>query len=235
MKHGSVFWLMMYCAVAMGAEQTTTQTHTFQIPVPHRSKSISLNVINDNGHTITQYNSSNLRVDTASLPTTISGQSGLLSRAISYVWSNKFTFAVGITFAGYTALLSALLYLEHLIVQAKGWAYWRHELSLETLYSLDQQLLAKELFEEIKHCYLPSSYTALNFLDPMVCFINDCDQEMKTLERFIKLHDWISHIHLSYCLPAQEETIVKTLNAVARLKYVKKLLVLYISEYQIDA
>ncbi|HZW61252.1 MAG TPA: hypothetical protein VFF04_03435 [Candidatus Babeliales bacterium] len=235
MKRSGVLWLMIYCTLAIGAEQKTSETHTFKIPVAPRSKSISLNVINDNGHTITQYNSSNLRVDAPSLSPATSGQSSLLARAISSLWSYKLAMAAGVVCAGYTALLSALLYLEHMIMQGKGWANWHQELSLETLNAVDQQMLAKELFEDIKHCYLPPSYTALNFLDPIVCFINECDHEMKTLERFIQLHDWISKIHISYYLPTQEQTVAKTLNAIARLKYVKRLLVLYLSEYQIDA
>lgn len=225
--------LLFYGAIIVGEEPIPAESHSIKVPLTARS--ISINVINDNGHTIAQHNSSNMKVDSCAIPSSSHNQAGLLARTFNSIWSHKLGVLCSIAVLGYAGLLSALLYLEYTINQNHGWAYWRKELSLETLQSLDQQLLAKDLFEDIKDKYLPSTYTALNFLDPIVCFINDCDQEMKMLERFISLRNWVACTKLAYVMPAQEQVIAKTIEATVRLKYVKKLLILYLSEYQIDA
>lgn len=226
-----VLSLTMSCMVGAENQQRSITT----IPLPSKAKRVvvQLNNANENQHTISQHTIMRMESNQTMAPSMVKKTDTIFGAVLAASWRYKGTIALIAATMSYGALLGALLYMEQQITQGVGWAHWNAQMSLAELIAMPQDTSAHQLFKDIKHCYLPAEYTMLNFLDPLVLFANACEQEKVLLERFIYLHTWVASTPLHYIVPMQTETLEKAYDQIARLCYLKQLMVSRLADYSL--
>lgn len=143
------------------------------------------------------------------------------------------TLAAGCIGASYLYTLSSLIYASYYTVeQEHGWASWKAEMPVEILIKIEPTV-AQELLSAIQQRYAQAPRTAC-FLSPLVHFVNDTDNELALLNRFIQLHTTINRCRLSWLFPTQQQAINKAIEKVKRLEYLKQLMVKSVGHYKVE-
>lgn len=155
----------------------------------------------------------------------------IYSSCTHYTQQHSIRIAAGACLLGYTALCSTLFFFSHKLNQPNTWGSWKEQYSLEILQGLPQKELAKELIVTIQHKY-QTPQTLHDFMMPLISFLIDVNQEIRSYEHFIKIHVWIDTFKLSALFPAQKDLLQKAPKRIERLLFIKNLLLQWVIEYK---
>lgn len=222
------YLILITSVVLMHAE---SEHHQIRIPL-RKSRQVILRVTNYNNHDISQINSNttHMVVPQQTVHQPIHGQ-------VSSWWSSCSRHPWLLAAAGvasiYGVAVLQMWWLSRSIQHTQSWAYWHDDYSLEQLQATSQYQLARELFQEIKVRYLPTSYTALNFLDPLVAFMRDADAQIAQLQSYSVWRNRVEQCHLSVLFPACC-TVEHAQMLCQRIEYLKRIAVTWLSEYGLE-
>ncbi|MCX5922307.1 MAG: hypothetical protein NTX86_03190 [Candidatus Dependentiae bacterium] len=169
----------------------------------------------------------------AAMPST-----GILSTLASYVpttLSDITTPKLIVGFLGitYSTLLARLLYTSYYVISSNDtWASWKGQMTISMLNKIEAQT-AQELLAAIQTRYANAPATAC-FLSPLVYFINDIDGELQQLSNFLRLHRSLDYFKMSFLFPEQAEARTTAKERIARLEYLKTVVLKYVSEYKVE-
>jgi hypothetical protein len=114
------------------------------------------------------------------------------------------------------------------------WWNWKSELSLSAISPESEKQLAQELLTQIQQRYDKKTAHDVAFIMPLVHFINDTNHEQKYLEHLIKVYEGLCSYHMHYALAADEQMIGKARVKLARLAYIRRLCMKWLSGYAAD-
>lgn len=138
----------------------------------------------------------------------------------------------GSVLACYGLLLAQLYYRAYALSDSSLWSAWKQEVPISAIHHKEQQY-AQELFAAVQERYAHKPDFA-SFLSPLCYFMQDVDNELHTLARFLQLHSCIDYLKLTPLFPAQEDMLSKAAIKIERLAYLKDLLLNWVKEYKTD-
>ncbi len=145
--------------------------------------------------------------------------------------SNKLLIGISITSAIYLGSLYKIIKLRYLIKDPECWSHWKSNLTLETLLAIPQKELTEELITDINRRNY-NQKDPINFLDPLIMFINQTDNQLKNLKKFISNMTIIKRIHLANLYFINDSEILIAQERVQRLTYFKNLFANWMSDYR---
>ena len=149
-----------------------------------------------------------------------------------YCKANKIKIALISAGTLYSIIWYKLLYGAHAILAQNNWASWKDSTSFDILHVMPQQELAKELlFAVQKHYQTTENLT--DFLLPLVSFLRDVDHELRILNQFLTMHQWLEKLHLTFLFPQQEILVQRAQEKVNRLSYLKGIFLDWVTDYKI--
>lgn len=217
------------------SNKETSSRHVISFKRGSRNKTITIKLSNENNnaHVITQYNSMEVPVvQTVHQPPAVSlpQQTGLLATLTVWCKDHKSIMAIGTIGVALATLWSYLKYVEYALEHRTGWSSWHAGSSYEQLTTSNQKHLARELFASIKKRYLPSNYTSINFLDPLVAFMKECDAEVAFLS---SSQTTIKRLSLLKNTAKLQAMTLACQERIERILYLKKLSITWLSEYDL--
>jgi hypothetical protein len=194
-----------------------------------------VSITNQNDHVIIQNNSQKQTVQRRpkkhSEDLKVPANPSWYAMITSGLSNNKFALVLGALGLGWATMVAKLLYTSYAIAQYDGWGTWYGHLALENGYQGDQAALAQKLFIEIQKRYQNKN---INFLSPLVHFMNDIDEETQFLKNFIHIHELLTATKLSMVFPSQLDVQATALVRIARLEFLKNVVIAYAAEYKVN-
>lgn len=204
-------------------------------------ESASITFINDNTHNITQRtrlepvvtgDTTMKEIDDITIRPQQEKSSSLPFLAPVTSFLGKATYLIGGLLLGYGAVLAKLYYDSYEITQENTWSSWQAQIPIETL-QINEQQVAQNLFQTMQQHYASKTAT-VQFLSPLIYFINDVDAELSFLRRFLALHGWLAYLKISSIFPGQDDTQKMATEKIYRLEYLKQIVINYVGEYKTD-
>jgi hypothetical protein len=100
------------------------------------------------------------------------------------------------------------------------WASWKKQLSMEELLALSQDQLGRELVHAIQQRHM-NVQNPTDHITPLVRFVQEVDQEMKTLNRYLILATAIRRCRLIWIFPTNNQKIEFAQELKQRLMFVR--------------
>lgn len=147
-------------------------------------------------------------------------KNNLLPSLRQIILTNKRTLAVTGTGAAYAAITYQLLHTYTLLTQKTAWAQWRAETSLNTLMTIDQLTLGRDLIRDIQAFYADPVYP-MDFITPLTRFIVDLEKEIQAARRYCLLTKIISTSCLMWAFPTSLTKAAHVQEYGYRLAYLK--------------
>jgi len=154
-----------------------------------------------------------------------------LNTITSWTQNNKLLIGISITSAIYLGSLCKIIRLRCLIKNPECWSHWKSNLTLESLLSIPQKELTEELMTDINRRNY-NQKDPINFLDPLIMFINQTENQLKNLKEFISNATIIKRIHLANLYFIDDSEILIAQERVQRLTYFKNLFSNWMSDYR---
>jgi hypothetical protein len=204
--------------------QTINNNNTAS-PVIHNNNGPVIYVIKISHKYITNYCSKWLEEH---LPTTDIQELKKLIQKIA--WENRYTIGGGALVCCHFAVSAFLLSDYCFITQNKLWANWKPECSFAQLCAISQQDLGKELILTIGQ----RNFNQKNPTDathPLISFINDIDNEIKCIERYIKTATSVKKLGLIRIFPTNDTKIVYAEKQCERAHFIKHIFLSWLAEH----
>lgn len=152
----------------------------------------------------------------------------LYSTLQSYIWSHKWTIAIGTIAVAYGVLFCKIFWLSSLVDRADTWSGWKQHISLGVLRQMSFKQIRQDFFHAAEEKYSGSQGHYL--LSLLVESMNDIKQEQKSLMRLINFYDLLKRSRLLIIFPCQEQTVVRAAEKVERLNYIEELVTAWVNE-----
>jgi len=151
----------------------------------------------------------------------------------SIFWRHKWKFAFGATAGSYSTLVGTIFYLRKELQQSTHWYFWKHNLSMEELFSIPQEDLSKELIFEIQRRYCnPNKPT--DVFTPFALFINDIEFEKKALMTYRKIGDALQKISVAEYAFYDKDLKEQCEKWLERAVFFKSVFLHWLANYKID-
>ncbi|MGE0206335.1 MAG: hypothetical protein AB7R69_00630 [Candidatus Babeliales bacterium] len=149
-----------------------------------------------------------------------------------YVISNKYSLGLKACGLVYGAVWLKLLYHAHLILRDDTWSCWKQSIPFDVLSIMPEQELGKELIVAAQQQYQTAD-TLHDLLSPLMMFLQDVDKEHKQLTSFIRMHDWLSTLHITWLFPKQIKLVACAQEKAKRLNYLKAVFIRWVTDYKL--
>lgn len=112
------------------------------------------------------------------------------------------------------------------------WSLWNNTIPTIKLIEMDQKQLAKMLINEIqrrKAC----SESPENFTQPLTDFLQEIENEKKTITHYLTICNWIRRLKLNKIMWYNETLLIECIERLQRITYLKTIFTNWITEYKI--
>src|SRR5581483_1232320 len=156
----------------------------------------TITFVNNNDHVIIQ---NNKQAQTMPAPARVPEIQKMVANTAWYtalgglMQENKMSILFGFLGLSWIAVTSKLLYASYTIANYVGWGTWYSHIAIENVYESDQAALAQKLFADIQKKY---QIKHINFLTPLIHFMNDVEMEIALLKNFLHMHEVLKTIKL---------------------------------------
>lgn len=150
------------------------------------------------------------------------------------LWEKRYTIGAT-TFACCYGAASYLLLADYYYITGKGcWSQWKSDCSFEQLCALSQQDLSKELLFTIGQRTFNHQKPA-NTLHPLMSFINDINDEIIKIERYIKTAKTIKQWGLMRIFPTNDNKIGHAEKLFERAHFIKHIFLSWFATHSFTA
>jgi hypothetical protein len=150
------------------------------------------------------------------MPLPITSQTTSWSTFFTSCLKHKKTLAIATLTTMYSLMLGSLWYQNYLITNKSIWGTWQVEpFTIEQLYDA---IMAYYAQEEPRY----------GFLTPIVRFLQDNNQELVRINRYLTWNSWLQKCYLSYLLPNQQKNIEQARITHQRLTFYRETLLAWL-------
>jgi len=112
------------------------------------------------------------------------------------------------------------------------WCSWKKDVPFADLLAVPQKELAQQLIDDIKTVYLNAA-NATNQLTPLIEFLKAIEQELKSLQRSLRVHTFIETTRIEKIFPIKPSSQIMK-EKIQRLTYLKNLFSTWLSDYKLQ-
>ncbi len=133
----------------------------------------------------------------------------------------------------YLTICWMLVSTNHYLKRPDLWSKWKKQATLEQLFEISQQELAKDLIRDIQ-CKYMNLDNPTDIIMPLVRFVQAVDNEMNSIKRYISLATNLDQLHVLVIFPATKKTIKRAKKQLKRLQFVKHVFASWAVEYSMN-
>lgn len=152
-----------------------------------------------------------------------------------YKWAKnnkKKTFCYSLIFIHFTIQMR-LIYLTYKLLNNVCWSQWQKHKQVEQLYQIPQSQFSQMLLNDIQ-----TNYTAIknptDFVTPLVNFMYDSDKELKYLNQYILIIDWLKKCKISFIFWYKKELLDQAPERLKRLTFMKNNFLAWLVDFKLN-